>query len=298
MRAVRLRAGGRWARPRAPSLLWSPESAETQTAETQLCGEPVGARVDVERRSRARTRTAACPAPRRAAPPGSVGAPTATTPASPARLAFCTSSKLARPAEAGDHARQRLAARQQQRADRLVHRVVAADVLAQREQLARRPRTARWRAGRRCARSRAARAGRPPGSREHQLAARPAGPARPAAPRGCTCSSAALPHTPQDEVRWKRRSSLGSRRRPLRGAHVDHVAPRGPSVGPDRGDVAGPAISASPARKPTASSSSSPGRAHRHRERLAVDADLERLLDRHLVAHALARAARAPARSR
>ena len=57
-------------------------------------------------------------------------------PASPASTAFCTSSKLTRPLRQATAPRQRVAPAEQHRADRLVHRVVAADVLAQHEQLA------------------------------------------------------------------------------------------------------------------------------------------------------------------
>ena len=56
--------------------------------------------------------------------------------------------------------------------------------------------------------------------------------------------------------------------------------PRGPAVSPA---ARGPSIRPSPYRNPSASSSSWPGRAHRHGERRAVDADLQRLLDRDLV---------------
>ena len=50
----------------------------------------------------------------------------------------------------------------------------------------------------------------------------------------------------------------------------------------------GPSMSPSPSRKPSASSSSWPGRAHGDRQRLAVDADLHRLFDGHLVGLAVA----------
>src|SRR5207248_764685 len=70
-----------------------------------------------------------------------------------------------------------------------------------------------------------------------------------------TSSRAALPHTPQEEVRWNRRSPAGSRRRPRTVRTSTTFAARS-SVGPTARTSPRPAIRPSPARKPTASSSS------------------------------------------
>ena len=105
-----------------------------------------------------------------------------------------------------------------------------------------------------------------------------------------TCSSAALPQTPQDEVRWKRALAGGSRRRPARVRTSTTLAARS-AAGPTRRDVAGPGDQPLARQEARRQLLVLARRAHRHGERLAVDADLERLLDGQLVARALAASA-------
>ena len=112
-----------------------------------------------------------------------------------------------------------------------------------------------------------------------------------------TCSSAALPQTPHDEVRWNERSALGSRRRPAFVRASTTFAARS-SDGADRGQVVrarDQSLAGQEARRQLLVLAR---RAHRHRERDAVDADLERLLDGEIVARVLRGRSRSRARWR
>ena len=295
MGAVGLRSGGRCARPRRHRFSGRPYRRKANP-ETQTGGEPIGARVDVARalaheaaqehvplrgelhrqaRRRARWRR------RRRGRPGS--------PSGPARSRPGRTGRRSRPAAASGPA-------SSSAPSALSIALWRPTSSRSDEQPSCRTRTGRWRAGRPCGRSRAARGGRLRGAGSPARARR-AGPARWAAPRGARARG------PPCRTRRTRRSGESGARRPGRaGARssfgLPRRSPRAPPSGLPRRCRAGPAIRASPARKPAASCSSSPGVRIVTASGLAVDPDFERLLDGHLVAEALAARRREPARSR
>ena len=191
---------------------------------------PFGATgVDVERRRRGRSRTGACPRSRASdRPPASTGAPTATMPARPASAGLLHELERRAAAQAGEHVGQRPARRPAARAPialsialwRPTSSRTDAQLAVEREQR-------RWRAAP-PVRSKAScsRADGAPGAARTASASISGSAARrrAAALRCARTRARALPHTPHDEVRWKRAlGRAGRARRPARGPHLDDV---------------------------------------------------------------------------
>ena len=207
-----------------------------------------------------------------------LGAPTPTSTGAPATAAFCTSSNDSRPLTHSSRSVQRHQAVEQRPPDDLVHRVVAPDVLARQRRARRRRRTARWRAAPRSARTRAARAGRAarlsssrattgPGRQrlaDHRhLLDRPLA-AHPARGRGVEAPEA--------------------RDRAAAGPATSTVLAAKSAVGPAARDLVDQALGVQEAERQLLVLARG---AHRHRQRPAVDPDLQRLLDRDQVVAAV-----------
>ena len=227
--------------------------------------------VDVQRGRRARSRRASSLGRPRARPRGDDGAPTAASTGQPATAAFCTSSNERRP---------------------LTQRIEFAS--GSRPAWNAQPMTlsiALWRpTSSRTHSSSSVRVEQPgrvqaAGHRERRLAsAEPLGKRRRGAPRKPAARSrpaAPRPRSPR-ALPSRRRRTTRSCRSSAAAAPGRRPAPRArPCSRPGRREAAPPTgCRPSDSAKPSASSSSWPGRAHGHRNRTARDADLERLLDR------------------
>ena len=213
------------------------------------------------------------------------GADTAQTIGIPATAAFWTISKLTRPRDHQDPVVERHRAGEDLRADQLVERVVAADVLAHREELAARREQARPRGGRRSRRTRAGRRAAGRAGRGSPSARRPARRGSGSA-RRATSSIEALPQIPHDAVATKCRSATfeSSNGRDSRtDDRVVGLAQRRRVAGRSYRSTSWPSSRPSVRRKPDRELGLVAGRPHRDRDRDRVLAraggpDLERRL--------------------